>query len=449
MKHLALLFLAMAPLMAQPSEGTDLIDMGGDVIPQFGQTVDGPLLYSSIQYSWSITRAADGTKQFTFSAKECKYVAAIPVPFTGLDIWSKIPYPVCTPLTQAQAMTLGPIGQALEEFYNYHPNAPHDPPIYNPAPPTTPPNPFQASFSSPKLQNAVPLAGATSGFTTATPLPPPDPQMVLLDGLTYNLLQYDLSSQKITSTVVVPSTSGPLGIRPVSAGAEHEVWTANGGAQVTLSDLTSQSVVTNIVTPSVPQAAAPAGIVFTPDGATAFEAISYFSPDSGGNNGALVVFDAVNRKVTSTFPLKYAPSAVLIAPDGLTVYLLASNGQLTYYDVLSGSADLSLSTYTPGLAGGYPGSSAQVFITPDGTRLYWNVGYLIVGFDLTAHKISSTLNTGLPSTSTSTMQMSQDGIRIWLTNASGAVAVYDVPTGGLLGTFTTDPLSAVYIGPLN
>lgn len=122
-------------------------------------------------------------------------------------------------------------------------------------------------------------------------------------------------------------------------------------------------------------AAAPAGIVFTPDGTTAFEAVGFLSPDSSGNLGALVVFDAVNRKVTSTFPLKNAPAAVLIARDGYTLYLLSANGMLTYYDVLSGTADLSVSTFTPGLAGGYSGSSAQVFLTPDGTRLY---GTLII-----------------------------------------------------------------------
>jgi hypothetical protein len=450
MKFLALLFLTIIPLLAQPSEGTDLVDMGADIIPTYSHNNAGwPFLDWTIQYSWSIIRAADGTKQFTFTAKQCNYGVNFTDPIFGGVFWMSIPVPICTNLSQSAALTLGPIAAALQEFYNYHPNAPHDPPIYNPAPPTISPIPFAAAVLYPGSRSFTTPAAPAPRFTTAPPLTSPNPQMVLLDGLTYNLLQYDLSAQKTTATVVVPSTSGPLGIRPASTGAAHEVWTANGGSQITVSDLNTQSVVTNITTPSIPQSAAPAGIVFTPDGKTAFEAIGYFSPDSAGNNGALVVFDAVNRRVSSTFPLKYAPSAILIAPDGLTVYLLAGNGQLTYYDVLSGTADLSLSTYTPGMAGGYPGNPAQVFITPDGTHLYWNVNYLIVAFDLTAHKISSTLNTGLPSTSTSTMQMSQDGRRIWLTNTGGTVAVYDVPTNGLVGTFTTDPSSAVYAGPVN
>lgn len=73
----------------------------------------------------------------------------------------------------------------------------------------------------------------------------------------------------------------------------------------------------------------------------------------------------------------------------------------------------------------------------------------MVAFDLTAHKIVSTVNSGLSSSSQTTMFMAQDGIRIWLTSTDGTVAVYDVPTDAVLGTFTTDLLSATYIGPGN
>lgn len=446
MRHLILFFAAAGALVAQPAAGGLVIEVASGQIPHYDPNLLGiPALYSKIQYAWSITRAPNGDKQFTFTASECIYVTVIPAPIFGGDFWLSLPTPKCTTLTQSQAENLGPIAEGLLSFYNYHPDAPHDPPIYNPKPPGAPPSPFSEPVPHALSTGAAPHPALTS----VQPLTAPAPQMVFLDGLSFNLLLYDLTAQQITSTVVVPSTTGPLGIRPVSTGAQHEVWTANGGTQVTVSDLTTQSVVTNIPTPSLPQAAAPAGIVFSPDGTTAFEAVSFFSPDSSGNLGALVVFDAVNRNVTSTFPLKTAPSAVLMAPDGYTVYLLSQNGMLTYYDVLSGTADLSVSTYTPGLAGGYPGAFAQVFLTPDGTHLYWNVNYLIVGFDLTTHKMSSSVNSGLSSRSQTTMYMAQDGIRIWLTSADGTVAVYDVSTGGVIATFTADPLSAIFIGPAN
>jgi hypothetical protein len=442
-----LFFAAAGVLLAQPAAGGLVIEVASGQIPNYmpSSLFGLPFLYSKIQYAWSITRAPNGDKQFTFTAKECNYVTETPTPLVGVYFWTELPTPQCTTLTQSQAETLGPIAEGLLSFYNYHPDAPHDPPIYNPNPPGAAPSSLSENLTRSPFAGAAPHVQAAG----VQPLTPPDTQMVFLDGLSQNLLQYDLTAQKITSTVVVPNTSGPLGIRPVSSGVQHEVWTANGGTQVTVSDLTTQSVITNISTPSLPQAAAPAGIVFTPDGTMAFEAVGYFSPDSSGNFGALVVFDAVNRQVTSTFPLKNAPSAVLMAPDGYTVYLLSSTGMLTYYDVLSGTADLSVSTYTPGLAGGYPGSSGEVFVTPDGTHLYWNVNYLIVGFDLTSRKISSTVNTGLSSSSQSTMYMSQDGLRIWLTSADGTVAVYDVTSGGVIATFTSDPLSASLIGPGN
>jgi hypothetical protein len=446
MRCLILFFAAAGALAAQPAAGGLVIEVGSGQIPNYNPNLLGiPILYSNIQYAWSITRAPNGDKQFTFTAKKCVYLTVTPSVFPGVDVWSALPTPTCTTLTQSQAETLGPVAEGLLSFYNYHPDAPHDPPIYFPSPPGAPPLPSSQSMTRSLAAGDAPH----TQITGVQPLTPPDIQMVFLDGLSENLLRYDLTTQKITSTVVVPSTTGPLGIRPVSTGSQHEVWTANGGTQVTVSDLTTQSVVTSIPTPSLPQAAVPAGIVFTPDGTTAFEAVGFYSPDSSGNSGALVVFDAANRKVISTFPLKNAPAAALIAPDGYTIYLLSSNGMLTYYDVLSGTADLSVSTYTPGLAGGYPGSFAQVFLTPDGTHLYWNVNYLIVGFDLTTHKISSAVNTGLSSTSQSTMYMAQDGVRIWLTNTNGTVAVYEVASGGVSATLTSDPLSAISIGPGN
>ncbi len=432
-----LLFLLMAaPLLAQPDPGSAFVDMGGDVIPSYSATSHGLVLDYTTQYSWSITRAANGDKVFTFSAKECVYYTAAQVPLTGIYIWVALPQPICTPLSQSAAQTLGPIAAALTEFYDYHPNAPHLPPVYNPSAAQPQPRPLA-------------VGPVRAELTTVQPLTPPNPQMFLLDGLTYNALKFDLGTQQVVSQVVVPSTSGPLGIRPTATGPQREVWVANGGLEVTVVDFTTQSVVTNILTPSVPQACVPVGIVFTNDGSTALEAFQFFSPDSTGNSGALVAFDAVNRKVTSTLLLKNGPSALVMAPDGLTAYLLSNNGQITYYDVLSGTADLSVSTFTPGLAGGYPGSSANVFAHPDGTRLFWNVNTLLVAFDLNTHKIAYQLSSGLPTTSPVSMQMAQDGSTIWLTSAAGTVAVYDVRSGIIFGTFTSDAASAVYPGPGN
>ncbi len=266
---------------------------------------------------------------------------------------------------------------------------------------------------------------------TIPPTAPPDPFMVFVDGLSGNVMKFDLTTGAVVNQVLPPETAiGPVGLRPSSAGSTNEVWVANETPQITLIDLGSQSVLANIATPSISSPFVPVGIVFTNSGNTAFEAVAYNSPDPSGNLGALVVVDAVNRVVKSTFPLKYAPAAVLIAPDALTIYLL-SNGELTYYDVLSGTADLSVSTYRPGSNGGY-GGFGNAFVHPDGTRLFWNVGTYLEVFDLTKRLVTSEFPSGLPSTSAVTLEVSQDGSTAVMGNGEGTVVALDTQFGRIL-----------------
>jgi hypothetical protein len=391
------------------------------------------MLDYTTQYSWSITRAANGDKAFTFSAKKCVYYTSVPS-FPGLYLWVALPAPVCAPLSQSEAENLGPISAALNEFYNYHPNAPHLPPVY------------QAQV---RAQSDPPAGRAQpKDLSSQQPLAPPDPIMVLLDGLGNTAIQFNLASQSIVGQVTVPSTIGPLGIRPVSTGPQNEIWVANNNS-VVVADFAAKKVVATIPFPSsLPSTAPPAGIVFTNDGNTVLEALTFNSPDSAGNTGALLVFDAVGRTLVSTTLLKIRPIVLLMAPDSYTAYLLDSTGKITYYDLLSGTADLSLSTFTPGKAGGYS-SSTPVFIHPDGTRLFWNTNAYLSVFDLTTRKVTNYINSGLPGTSTTSIQMSQDGSTIWMTSNAGSVAVYDTRSGNFFQTFTADPQTALYPGVSN
>jgi len=425
--RLFLLVLLAGRVCAQPASGTSFIDMGGDVIPfyQFSNGGESTLDYTT-QYSWSITRAANGDKVFTFSAKECVYNTAIE-PFPGSYLWTALVMPKCAPLSQSAAENLGPIAAALTEFYNYHPSAPHLPPVYQH---TTGPQP---SVARPELTTEQPVIAA-------------DPMVMFLDGLGNSAIQFDLATESIVAQVTVPSTTGPMGIRPALTGPQTEIWLASLGG-VTVADFSLGKVVATIPTPSVPVAVSPAGIVFTNDGATALEAVKFSSPDSAGNQGALLVFDAVGRTLTSTLLLKDRPTAVVMAPDSYTAYLLDDAGNIVYYDILSGTADLTLSTFTSAKGGGYSGFA--VFIHPDGTRLFWNNNTQISVFDLTTHKLTNVLSSGLPTTSAASMQMAQDGATIWMANALGMIAVYDTRSLMFLGTFTTDPESVVYPGVVN
>jgi WD40-like Beta Propeller Repeat len=293
-------------------------------------------------------------------------------------------------------------------------------------------------------------------LTTVQPAAPPHPQMIFLDGHQAGLIALDMTTLNPVSQVVVPSVVGPFGLRPNSTGPVNEVWVLNSGneiaagAEVSVVNLSTQTVVTNIPTPSIPAStfAVPVGIVFTTDGATAFEVFKYDSPDSSGNNGAMVVFNAVARTVTSTMPLKFVPSALLMSPDGLTVYILSGTGTITYYDVLSGTAGLTAQSVQPGSDFGYPGISAAVAIHPDGTRLFWNVGVYLVVFDLTTRQIVNDFSSGLPTTINRTFSLSPDGSMAYFTDTEGDVAVLDTYYGTVLAAFNALGVAAsIYGGP--
>jgi hypothetical protein len=282
-------------------------------------------------------------------------------------------------------------------------------------------------------------------LTTVQPVAPPDLEMMFLDASgTNSLVTLDLTQSGVISQVVVPNISGPYGIRPSATGSPTEVWVANGGTEVSVVNLSAQTIA-NIPTPSIPQAVAPAGIVFANNGATALEAVAFYSPDSAGNNGALLAFDAAGRTLTSTLPLKYAPSAMVASPDGLNAYILSQEGMITYYDVLSGTADLSVSTYSPGLSGGYTIGS-PVFIHPDGTRLFWKINYLLDVFDLNSRQ-NTLFTSGLPSTAGPAMSMSQDGGRVYFLDREGDLVVLDTQNGKILATFNIVGAGSFFGGP--
>jgi hypothetical protein len=322
------------------------------------------------------------------------------------------PRPLCTRIEQTEAEMLTFVKQAIAALktWAYEANAP-----------------YKVNYGALAERDHFLL-------DTVAPTAPPDPFMVFVDGLTGNVMKFDLTTGIIVNQVLPPVTAiGPVGLRPSSAGSTNEVWVANQTPQITVVDVGAQTVLANIATPSIPSAFVPVGVVFTNSGNTAFEAVSYSSPDSSGNLGALVILDAVNRIVKSTFPLKYAPTAVLMAPDALSIYLLSeTNGELTYYDVLSGTADLSVSTYTPGFNNGYSGGNA--FVHPDGTRLFWNSGPNLEVFDLTRRLVTSTFPSGLPSGSGVTLEVSQDGSTALLANGQGTIVAVDTQFGLVLGT---------------
>jgi len=438
MRLAVFLVLVSIRLSAQITAGSIILDFYSGVVStsEYPNAASNVVL-DLIKASYTIYENPDLSKSVVFVAYSCntEYVPLFGQPKSYTEVTN------CTRLSEDDAETLEPIDAGLKEFYSIAPKAIHNLPVYGGPIPggPAPPKGFERAPSSDLVHPHL---------VTDQPTTPANPSLIMLDGGGNTIDQLDLTTFSLVSQVVVPSTSGPFGVRPVATGSPNEVWVADAGVQVSVVDLAGQVLVMNIPTPSVPQSAVPVGFAFTNDGTQVFEVVSFDSPDPSGNKGALIVFDAVNRAVTSTLLLKNAPSALVMAPDSSTAYLLSDSGELTYYDVLSGTADLTLSTFTPGQSGGYGGVTSRVSIHPDGTRLFWNTGTQLNVFDLITHKIVSRFSSGLPTTSPiGTAQLSQDGSTFWFSNQQGTVVILDSMNGNLIGTFTVNPNGTVLPAP--
>jgi hypothetical protein len=126
-----------------------------------------------------------------------------------------------------------------------------------------------------------------------------------------------------------------------------------------------------------------------------------------------------------------------MAPDGLTAYLLDDTGKLIFYDIFSGTADLVARTDTPGVASGYS-SPGNIFIHPDGTRLFWNQNRVVYIYDLTTRKLIKSVTANLPTTAGASMVMSPDGSTLTVYSGSGDVVVLDTHYANVVASYKTD-----------
>jgi hypothetical protein len=421
--RLPLLLLSLCPVFAQDAGSVSLY-IDTSVFDPPSKPNGAYNLEFSDQFTYEIYRNPDGSKTFIFSVFQCIRDADT-LGIGGLQRLSG-QSAVCTDLSQSAAIALAPVQEAIGEFLNDSSDVPHHI-VYKPSslPGTDP------AKAKPRTAPAQPATAA-------------NPQMIILDNISDSrILKVDLTSFAIVNPVTLPGQPAAFAVRPSATGAANEVWTAHAvgtGNTISIADLGAGKLLATIQTSSLaPNTNIPAGIVFTNDGATALCGASYFTADASGNRGALLVYDAVNRKLTSTLPLKFSPQQLLMAPDGLTAYIIGSqSGTIAYYDVLSGTADLTVTRI--------PSFTGQVFIHPDGTRLFWDAGQLEV-FDLTTRKIVNEFKFGLPTTSATSMQMSQDGSKVYVGNGLGAVVILDTRYGNVLGTFQSPGPAQVFGGP--
>ena len=348
-------------------------------------------------------------------------------------------------LSQNQALDLAPVQEVFSEFLSESVNSVKHIKYgigssYSPGTTT--------STNSTNVGPRVAIPHQSSASTA-------DPSVIFYDGIGAQMVKVDfitsaiLTSVPISLNYIVPTE----GIRPTETGDENEVWACTQSTQtgIMVIDMGAGNILATIPVPATGSGEYPINIVFTNDGATAIEAIAYSKADSSGNMGKLVIFDTATRTLTSTLLLPLAPSALLMAPDGLTAYVLGNAGgsgplkpEIIYYDVLSGTADLTAPFP-------FEAPPSGVFIHPDGTRLLCGqcVGNGLVVFDLTTRTITNTFTfTLLPGAGATTgMNMSQDGSTAAFTDILHNVYVLDTRYGNLLVTYNTGAYSLVFPGP--
>jgi hypothetical protein len=392
MKKLLLLVLLSLPLMAQ-SERFHLHDFG--ILHEDREARVSNFFYMGriVNVYYRVDRDDSGLKTLTIYPEQIQIV---------WDPRLGVPSPQDVHLTQSQAYDMG-IVQALVGA-------------------------FRAAYADDVPLKIVYAYGALE--TAAR-------QLVVLDGKSNNrIVSINLSTFTPKYSADLDSLRATFGLRPSATGNSTEAWVptfkVGTGAQMSVVNLVSGAVETKIPTPVD---GSPQTVVFSNSGNTVFETVSL--PESGG---ALVVFDAATRTVKNTVPFPFPPTGTLMAPDGSTLYVIGSGPtgryQILYYDVLSGTADLTVTLpFADNLFSPYA-------MHPNGKIYGQNSGKVFV-YDPQARKVVSKFDLGLAANRfLLNMQLSPDGRQLYALDDSvlktpaspGNIYLLDAITGYNLGS---------------
>ncbi len=274
------------------------------------------------------------------------------------------------------------------------------------------------------------------------------PELVLLDGKSNNrMVSVNLWTFAARYSADLPNGIRNFGLRPApDGGPSPEAWVAhsNIGTLFTVVNLDSGAIVGKVPT-TLP--GEPRGVVFSNSGNTAFEILDSGTPTPGGT---FVVLDTAARTIKKTLAIPFAPEGILISPDGSTVYVIgpgaAGTKNILYYDLLSGTADLTVTVPNPDVFFG------PYLIHPNGSRVYGQNGSQIFVFDPQARQVISKFKLGLaPGVFFQSMQLSPDGLRIHLLDNAAShgqpvnnIFVLDSVTGHNFGSLPIGGTASVF-----
>lgn len=268
------------------------------------------------------------------------------------------------------------------------------------------------------------------------------PQLVILDGLGDNrLATIDLSTFATRFSATLPAGVRSLGLRPAASGPSIEAWVAHSqiGNQISIVNHQTGAITGQIPT-KLDESVESVGLVFSTSGQTAFQAVNFFNQALPAP-GSLLVFDTAARKITNTLPLPFRPQGILISPDGSTVYVVGDE-KIAYYDLLSGTADLTAS---------FPYFYGAPLIHPNGSRIYALQGDQVAVFDPQSRRTVATFKLGFaqPRDSGTMMQLSQDGLLLSIMSYQRDSVVLDAVTGYNFGSehFSLGAPGGLFVAP--
>lgn len=210
-----------------------------------------------------------------------------------------------------------------------------------------------------------------------------------------NVTVLDLTNNTVVTTINDPSFMEPWRIA-INASNTRAYVCNSSGTTVSIIDIP-----TNTVIGTITGFDGPSGIVITPDGLHAY--VNNYGTMGGGGNGTTVnVVDLVtNMIVGAPITVGLAPAALAITPNGAFVYTV------NYEDGDPGTGTMSIirtsDNTVVGTIFGFSGPFG-IAITPDGTRAYvtnfgsndfFPYGTTVSVIDLSSNTVIDTINVGI------------------------------------------------------
>lgn len=227
----------------------------------------------------------------------------------------------------------------------------------------------------------------------------------------------DFASLVVVDTATLSVVQGPISTGIVGAGVNHAIVMSPDGskAYVSVGDgkiLPFSPVNRTFGSPITVGTAGVGQIAFTPDGSKAYVAVT----DNGSGSNVKVI-DVASDSVVATIATCGGPDGLVISPDGLKAFVNCSDGNLA---VINTALNIVSNVFTP--TGHLQGTT--IVMSPDGARVY-----------VTAFAVPSTVTTVINTTTLATEHVFTNEPKDLAFSRDGGLAyIFSASSGDLIPT---------------